>query len=44
MIHSKFQSILPKNGQENGTEALILAKKMHNGENTFEVLLYRSIL
>ena len=27
MIHSKFQSILPKNGQENGTETLILAKK-----------------
>ena len=27
MIHSKFQSILPKNGQENGTETWILAKK-----------------
>ena len=40
MIHSKFQSILPKNGQENGTETCILAKKMHNGENAFEVLLY----
>ena len=39
MIHSKFQSILPKNGQENGTETWILAKKMHNGENAFEVLL-----
>ena len=40
MIHSKFQSILPKNGQENGTETCILAKKMHDGENAFEVLLY----
>ena len=40
MIHSKFQSILPKNGQENGTETRILAKMMHNGENAFEVLLY----
>ena len=39
MIHGKFQSILPKNGQENGTETLILAKKMHNAENAFEVLL-----
>ena len=27
MIHSKFQSILPKNGQEIGTETCILAKK-----------------
>ena len=27
MIHSKFQSILQKNGQENGTETWILAKK-----------------
>ena len=27
MIHNKFQSILPKNGQENGTEIWILAKK-----------------
>ena len=27
MIHSKFQSILPKNGQENATETWILAKK-----------------
>ncbi len=41
MIHSKFQSILPKNGQENGTETWILAKKKkHNGENAFEILLY----
>ena len=39
MIHSKFQSILLQNGQENGTETWILAKKMHNGENAFEVLL-----
>ncbi len=34
MIHSKFHSILPKNGQENGTET------QHNGENAIEVLLY----
>ena len=27
MIHSKFQSIVPTNGQENGTETWILAKK-----------------
>ena len=27
MIHNKFQSILLKNGQENGTETWILAKK-----------------
>ena len=27
MIHSKFQPILPKNGQENGTETWMLAKK-----------------
>ena len=32
MIHSKFQSILPKNGQENGTETLILAKKCIMGK------------
>ena len=35
MIHGKFQSILPKNGQENRTETWFLAKKMHNGENAF---------
>ena len=27
MIHSKFQSIPQKNGQENGTKTWILAKK-----------------
>ena len=27
MIHSKFHSILPKNGQENGTETRLLAQK-----------------
>ena len=27
MIHSKFHSILPKNGQENGTETRLLAEK-----------------
>ena len=27
MIHSKFHLILPKIGQENGTETLLLAKK-----------------
>ena len=37
MIHAKFKSILPKNGQENGTETWILAKK--NGENEFQVLV-----
>ena len=42
MMHSNFHSILPKNGQENGTETWLLAKKMHNGENAFEVLLYSS--
>ena len=26
--------------KKNGTETLLLAKKMHNGENAFEVLLY----
>ena len=27
MMHSKFHSILPNNGQENGTETCLLAKK-----------------
>ena len=36
MIHSKFHSILPKNG----TDTRLLAKKMHNGENAFEVLAF----
>ena len=27
MIHSKFHSILPTNGQENGTETRLLAQK-----------------
>ena len=39
MIHSKFHSILPKNGQENGTEMFMnVGKKIR--ENAFEVLLY----
>ena len=35
MIHRKFHSIPPKNGEENGTETWILAKEMYNGENSF---------
>ena len=36
MIHSKFHSILPRKWYRN----MIFSKKMHNGENAFEVLLY----
>ena len=36
IMHSKFNSILMKNG----TETWILAKKKHNGENAFKVLRY----
>ena len=39
MIHSKFHSILPKNGQENGTETRLLTQKCIMEKTHFEVLL-----
>ena len=44
-IRSKFHSILPTNGQENGTDTLLLAKKkciigLLIREKAFEVLLF----
>ena len=39
MMYIKFQSILLKKDHGNGTEiGLFAKKKMHNGENVFDVL------